>query len=285
MLPDFSIITPSYNMLPFLRACHNSVQDQDVRLEHIVVDGASSDGTPEWLLSRPEILSTSEKDEGMYDAINKGVRQSQGEIIAYLNCDEQYLVGTLKKVQNFFSSQPSVDILFGNALIIRPDGRLLAFRKGFVPRWQYLWGSYLYLHSSSMFLRRRVFDAGYLFDKRWMTIGDLEFVVRILRNNFSVAHITDYLSAFIMTGSNLGGTQIVQSELKEYRKSAPFWLRHSTKLIDMLIRVEKAVRGLYFEKLPLKYAVYPVGGSGHREDFVSNRSSPFFPGQYSPGGQ
>ena len=183
-LPFFSIITPSYNMLPYLKACCSSVQDQGLALEHIVMDGASTDGTREWLLNRPDTLSISEKDNGMYDAINKGIELSSGEIIAYLNCDEQYLVGTLKKVQDFFMKNASIDILFGNTLIIRPDGQLLAYRKCFTPRWQYIWGSYMYLHSSSMFIRRKVFESGFLFDTDWKTIGDADFVIRVLRNNF-----------------------------------------------------------------------------------------------------
>jgi glycosyltransferase involved in cell wall biosynthesis len=282
-LPLFSIITPSYNMLAYLRACHSSVKDQEVALEHIIVDGASTDGTPGWLASRSDIVSMSEKDQGMYDAINKGVKLSRGDILAYLNCDEQYLVGTLKLVQDFFLANPSVDVLFGNTLIIRPDGRLLAFRKGFKPRWQYFWGSHMYVHSSSMFVRRRVFEAGFFFDDRWKTIGDLDFVVKVLRSQFAVVHIEDYLSAFIMTGANLGTGKLVQYELKEFRRTAPWWLRYSTWLTDLLIRTEKLLRGQYFEKMPLQYSVYPIGASDHRTFFEFSKSSPLFPKKYKVG--
>jgi len=276
-LQSFSIITPSYNMLPYLKACHNSVKDQGVDAEHIVIDAFSSDGTREWLSSRADILSISEEDRGMYDAINKGVRLSHGDILAYLNCDEQYLVGTLKKVDDVFSMNPSLDILFGNTLIIRPDGRLLAYRKGFTPRWQYLWGAYLYLQSSSMFVRRRVFESGLLFDVKWKTIGDVDFVVRALRKNFSVAHIKEYLSVFMVTGSNLGAGALVKSELKQFRNSAPIWLRYSTWLLDTLIRLEKLLRGLYFEKMPLHYSIFSIDELSHRSSFVVSRSSPLYP--------
>jgi glycosyltransferase involved in cell wall biosynthesis len=276
-VPFFSIITPSHNMLPYLKSCCGSVQDQEVSLEHIVIDGASTDGTSEWLSSRSDIVSISEKDNGMYDAINKGIKLSSGEVIAYLNCDEQYLVGTLKRAQEFFLANPYVDILFGNALIICPDGKLLAYRKGFMPRWQYFWGSYMYLHSSSMFVRRKVFQSGFLFDADWKTIGDAEFVIRVLRNNFAAAHIKEYLSVFIMTGSNLGGSPLVKAELKKFRSSAPFWLRYSTWPTDTLIRIEKLFRGSYFEKMPLMYSVFPIGESRQRSTFVSKKSSSLFP--------
>ena len=73
-LSDFSIITPSFNMLDYLKLCCASVADQDgASFEHIVVDGASTDGTAEWLRQARNITSISEKDDGMYDAINKGL--------------------------------------------------------------------------------------------------------------------------------------------------------------------------------------------------------------------
>ena len=78
-LPDFSIITPSYNMLSYLRRCCASVADQEgVAFEHIVVDGGSIDGTGDWLKENQHLRSVSEKDDGMYDAINKGLLMSQG---------------------------------------------------------------------------------------------------------------------------------------------------------------------------------------------------------------
>jgi glycosyltransferase involved in cell wall biosynthesis len=275
--PFFSVITPSYNMLPYLKACHNSVMDQGVRVEHIVADGGSTDGTPEWLSRQTDIRSISEKDNGMYDAINKGILLSSGNVIAYLNCDEQYLADALPEVQDYFEKNSDVDMLFGNALIIRPNGELLAYRKGFTPRWPYMWGSYMYLHSSSMFFRKRIIESGFSFDTKWKTIGDVDFVVRVLRNGNRAVHIERYWSAFIMTGSNLGGSATVDSELKRFRRSAPFWLRYSTWPTDTLIRIEKLVRGLYFEKLPLKYSVFPVGRPSQRVSFMATNSSPFFP--------
>lgn len=273
----FSIITPSYNMLPYLKACCRSVEDQGVELEHIVVDGSSADGTQEWLFEKSRIASISEKDNGMYDAVNKGINLSKGEVIAYLNCDEQYLEGALKKVQRFFLANPHVDILFGNTIIIQPNGNLLAYRKGFKPKWQYFWGSYMYLHSSSMFIRRKVFDSGLLFDASWKTIGDADFVVRALRNNFSASHIEEYLSAFTLTGSNLGDNSLVGSELALFRRKAPIWLRYSSLPTDMLIRVEKLIRGVYFEQMPIKYSVFSGDESNRRQTFVSTKASPLFP--------
>ncbi len=87
-----SVVTPSYNMLDYLKRCHKSVADQrGVDVEHIVVDGLSTDGTKEFLESQASIHAIIERDQGMYDAVNKGLLTARGEIMSYLNCDEQYL--------------------------------------------------------------------------------------------------------------------------------------------------------------------------------------------------
>jgi len=92
-----SVITPSYRNSERLKLCVASVADQEgVEVEHIVQDAGSDDGTLDWLLADRRVKACVEKDEGMYDAINRGLRKATGEIFAYLNCDEQYLPGALK---------------------------------------------------------------------------------------------------------------------------------------------------------------------------------------------
>jgi len=275
-LPLFSIITPSYNMLRFLPACCNSVADQSVNYEHIVVDAVSTDGTVEWLQESPSIICISEKDEGMYDAINKGIQQSTGDIIAYLNCDEQYLPGTLQNVAKYFRCNPEVDVLFGNALIIQPNGKLLAYRKSFVPRWPYVWASFLYVYTSSMFVRRRVFESGILFDTYWKAAGDADFVVRVLRRGFCARHINEYLSAFMITGSNLSNSKNANIELKEFHNRAPLWLRYSNFITQTLIRLEKLLNGAYWEKFPFSYSVYTTESPDARFEFVVTEASPLW---------
>lgn len=274
--PFFSVITPSYNMLRFLPVCCSSVSDQNVAYEHIIMDGGSTDGTVEWLKNRHNTISTSEKDEGMYDAINKGIQISRGEIISYLNCDEQYLPGTLQRVQEYFVANPKVDILFGNTLLIQPSGKLLAYRKSFVPRWPYVWASFLYLYTSSMFMRRRIFESGVLFDKTWKAAGDAEFVVRVLRKGFVARHVSEYFSAFMITGSNLSNSDHANTELRAFHQSAPLWLRYSNFITHRLIQLEKFLHGAYSEQFPISYSVYTAESPYARRDFTVVEASPLW---------
>ena len=91
----FSIVTPSFRNSRWLKLCIASVADQQgVEFEHIVQDSCSDDGTQDWLPRDRRVKAFIEKDSGMYDAVNRGYRRAQGDILAYLNCDEQYLPGT-----------------------------------------------------------------------------------------------------------------------------------------------------------------------------------------------
>src|SRR5262245_57026405 len=117
-LMRFSVITPSFNPSPWLRLCVASVADQNVDVEHIVQDAGSSDGTLDWLRHDARVKVFIEQDRGMYDAVNRGLRRAKGEILGYLNCDEQYLPNCLQSVDDFFRTHPNVDVLFGDVVVV-----------------------------------------------------------------------------------------------------------------------------------------------------------------------
>src|SRR6202034_981314 len=120
---DFSIITPSFRNSKWLKLCIASVADQHgVELEHIVQDSCSDDGTQDWLPHDERVKAFIEKDQGMYDAINRGWKRAQGDVVAYLNCDEQYLPGALKAVWDYFQAHPDVDVVFGDNLVVDDKG-------------------------------------------------------------------------------------------------------------------------------------------------------------------
>ncbi|MCX6582743.1 MAG: glycosyltransferase family 2 protein [Candidatus Aminicenantes bacterium] len=270
----FSIITPSYNMLEYLKRCSASVKDQEgVDFEHIVIDGDSVDGTVEWLGRNSRVKGISEKDNGMYDAINKGLKMAGGDIAAYLNCDEQYLPGTLAFVKEFFAKNPEVDIIFGDTLLIKPDGKLIAFRKGYKPRWVYIAASHLYLQSCSMFFRRRIIDDGFFFDARFRVIGDEEFVVRLLRNGYRACHVGKFLGAFAMTGKNLSVDERVAEEKQMAADQLPGSIRRFKWIIDGVRFAEKFLSGAYFLAKPLTYEVYTEENQTRRQAFVVKKAS------------
>ncbi len=271
---EFSIITPSLNMLSYLKRCCASVADQeDVTFEHIVMDGESTDGTVEWLKQHKHIVSVIQKDKGMYDAINKGLFLAKGEIVSFLNADEQYLPGTLKFIKGYFDQHPEIDIVFGDVLLVRPDGSLIAYRKSYPPRWFYMLSSHLYLLSCAMFIRRRVIENGLRFDERLRDVADLVFVVEALRSGYRAAYVRRYLAVFTMTGKNRSARQNAKVEFKSIFASAPLWIRLLKWPLNIARLTEKMLSGAYWQKMPLEYAIYVSDDLNGRKAFRAEKAS------------
>jgi glycosyltransferase involved in cell wall biosynthesis len=128
MRPLVSIITPSFNQVQFLEYTIQSVLQQDYpNLEYIVVDGDSTDGSPDVIERYQDQLAwwVSEPDLGQADAINKGFRKSSGEIIAWLNSDDLYLPGAISSAVELFQNNPDAGVIYGDAVSADADGRLL----------------------------------------------------------------------------------------------------------------------------------------------------------------
>tara|TARA_A100001035_G_scaffold256298_1_gene231410 strand:+ start:570 stop:1325 length:756 start_codon:yes stop_codon:yes gene_type:complete len=117
-----SIITVSYNSYNVINNCLESVKAQkNVDIEHIVVDGASSDGTLSLLDSKSEQLKAliSEPDKGIYDAMNKGIKIATGEIIGFLNSDDFYASDdVLMNVESIFRDNPSLDACYADLIYV-----------------------------------------------------------------------------------------------------------------------------------------------------------------------
>ncbi len=119
-----SIITPSYNQGKYLEENILSVYSQGINgLEHIVIDGGSTDNSKQVLERHTGKLAywTSEPDKGQTDAVNKGFAKATGEIIGWLNSDDYYAEGALSKVLEAFSN-PSVNVVCGTSILFTEDG-------------------------------------------------------------------------------------------------------------------------------------------------------------------
>lgn len=121
-----SVITPSFNQAQYIGRAIDSVQSQrgDFELEHIVVDGGSTDGTVEILKNYGAAIRwVSEPDNGQADALNKGLGVATGQILGWLNSDDMYLPGALAAVVETFRSEPQTQWLYGKVRIVDPQDR------------------------------------------------------------------------------------------------------------------------------------------------------------------
>jgi hypothetical protein len=162
-------------------------------------------------------------------------------------------------------------LLFGDLLLIRPDGSLLAFRKGYPPRWPYILASHLYVLTCAMFFRRRLVDEGMLFHPDFRDSGDMEWVVRVLRSGYRARHVRRYLAAFTMTGGNLSSGERARAEHRRLVADAPWPVRFFRTPLNAARLTEKFCHGAYCQRRPLRYQVY-TGGT-RRESLVADDPS------------
>src|ERR1041385_2893033 len=199
-----SVVTPSFRSSKWLKLCIASVADQQgVAVEHIVQDSQSDDGTLDWLPQDRRVQAYIEKDQGMYDAINRGLARATGDLVAYLNCDEQYLPGILKAVVDFFEKHPETDALVADTIVTGTKGDYVCHRYGLAPHEAEMWVRFPVL-SCSFFLRnRRLKESGIKFDPQWRALGDFFWVLEMVRARFRFAVLPRFASVFADTGENL----------------------------------------------------------------------------------
>lgn len=265
----FSIVTPSYRQSDWLKLCVASVADQGVEHEHIVQDAGSDDGTLDWLLKDPRVSAHVEKDSGMYDALNRGLRKAGGDVLSYLNCDEQYLPGALQKVQAYFEAHPNVEIVFGDVINIKPSGDYLSFRRMQTPLLYHTWTCHLSTLTCATFFRRSILERGFLFDAAWKIGGDGEWMVRLLRAGVLMGTIRDFTSTFTVTGENLGSSGPARTEALALRRTAPGWARSIRSLLILHHRMRRLLGGMYFGK-PGSYCIYTRESLPARRKFESS---------------
>jgi len=145
----FSIITVTLNSEKFLERCLNSVQNLTHRnFEHIIVDGGSTDSTKEILNNNKSNFTKMifEKDNGIWEAMNKGIKISSGEIICFLNSDDHFYPQSLKIVNDYFNNF-KIDFLFGSV-------KKYKIMYGYQP-WKIKWSFGFYSsHSVGFFIKK-----------------------------------------------------------------------------------------------------------------------------------
>jgi glycosyltransferase involved in cell wall biosynthesis len=197
--PVISVVTPSYNQARFLPRTVESVLGQCYpRLEYIVQDGGSTDGTPALLERYRARLAhcESRRDNGQADALNRGFRRATGEVLAYLNSDDLLLPGALACVADYFRRHPEVDVLYGHRIIIDPEdhevGRwVLPPHDDDVLSWSDL------VPQETLFWRRGIWEAvGGRVDESFRFALDWDLLLRFRAAGARFARVPRFLGAF-----------------------------------------------------------------------------------------
>lgn len=263
----FSIVTPSFRNSNWLKLCIASVADQQgVEFEHIVQDSCSDDGTQDWLPQDKRVRAFIEKDAGMYDAVNRGYRRAEGEILAYLNCDEQYLPGGLKAIHDYFEAHPKVEVALAGTLVTDGEGKYMCHRQPLRPTRQQIWFRFPLL-TSSLFLRRSVIkERGIFFDTRWRDLGDFHWVLSLLQHRVRFGVCKDFTSSFSETGDNMNLKPNALREKAETARMIPAWIRLLRPLWVGQHRFRRIMGG-HFSLKPMSYSIYTMQSPDRRVSF------------------
>lgn len=259
----FSIITPSFRNSAWLNLCIASVADQGVDAEHIVQDSCSDDGTQEWLRQDRRVKAYVEQDDGMYDAVNRGYRRATGDILAYLNCDEQYLPGGLAAVQEYFAAHPNIEVVLAGSVITDGEGRYICHRHSLVPCPQHVWFRFPIL-TSGIFIRRKVIhERGIFFDTKWRDLGDFHWMLALMRHQVPMAVCDTFTSVFADTGENMNLRPNALREKNATTKMIPLGLRLFKPFWILSHRLRR-LRAGHFRLKPTRYAIYTKQSPGQR---------------------
>ena len=169
-----SIVTPSFNQGRYIQDAIESILNQKHQnFEHIIIDACSTDNTIEILKKYPHLKWISEPDEGQSDALNKGFKQAEGDIIGWLNADDYYEVDCFKHIINEFLSTDT-DAVYANYRFVDKNNK--ETRKLITQnpvKWISLF--YCFIPSTTFFFRKNIYKSGVKIDKKFHISMDKEF--------------------------------------------------------------------------------------------------------------
>lgn len=260
----FSIVTPSFRQLDLLRLCVRSIVDQGVEVEHIIQDAGTGSELEEWVRTGTGSQLIVEKDDGIYDALNRGFARTSGDVMAWLNCDEQYLPGALAAVEAEFAARPELDVLLADNLIVDNAGKYLAHRFSLVPEQSQCWWRFP-VSSCALFFRRRVWQP---FDTRWKSSGDWWWFMAMLRGGAKVGVLRRFVATFGETGRNVGLSPVTGSEQAAIAAARPCWLGVLGPVILARHKARMLASGVNRVQ-PFDYEVFTRDGDGRRRFHVA----------------
>jgi glycosyltransferase involved in cell wall biosynthesis len=216
-----SIVTPSYNQGQFIERTLQSVVSQSgAEIEHVVFDGGSSDNTVE-ILERfsPSVRWVSKKDKGQTDAVNQGIRATDGEVIGWLNSDDVYYPGAIARVVDYFNAYPEVDVVYGMADHIDLEDK--AFESYPTEPWDFERLQFTcIICQPALFFRRSVVDRYGLLDESLNYCMDYEYWLRLGKAGVRFGYLEEKLAGSRLYADNktLGARVKVHKEINDMFK-------------------------------------------------------------------
>jgi glycosyltransferase involved in cell wall biosynthesis len=213
MKPRISVITIVYNDVKHLEETILSVTEQTFdNIEYIIIDGGSTDGTLDVIKNHADKLSywISEKDNGIYDAMNKGLRIASGDFVWFLNSGDQiHEKNTVEELVRQIDEE--TDLIYGETVLINDEGEILGMRRKQAPEnltWKSFFTGMMVCHQSVL-VRRNVAPE---YNEKYRFSADFEWVLVSLKKARKIVNSHQILSRYLEEGAT---TQNHKASLKE----------------------------------------------------------------------
>lgn len=200
MEPKLSVITIVYNNVRDIERTMLSVLNQSYpNIEYVVVDGASNDGTKEVIAKYTDRISRfiSEKDKGIYDAMNKGLALATGDYVLFMNSgDEIYSTDTVKQV---FNSHPNADIYYGETEMFDDNWTSLGQRRHQAPE-SFNWRSFKYgmnISHQAIYIKKSITQP---YDLQYKYSADIDWIIKAAKKAAVIVNVNNYVAKYLVGG-------------------------------------------------------------------------------------
>ncbi|MFA5985755.1 MAG: DUF5672 family protein [Parcubacteria group bacterium] len=255
--PLVTVVTITFNLMQagrekYFRQCVKSVHDQTYKnIEHIIIDGASKDGTVELIREFADkgwVKYVSEPDNGIYDAMNKGILLAKGKYVVFLNSDDYWhgIDGVMESVK--ILEENGADFSYAPARIEKENGRPYKGNHPYrMPKISHVFFSMPFCHQT-MFTKKDILLKEALFDTRFRSAGDYDLILRICLKGYKSILVDNEFTTFRLGG--FSGTN-AQEGLNEVSNS---YFNHLNRLVKISEEDCEKIFGNYFSGIPKELA-------------------------------
>jgi len=238
-----SIITVCYNSEKTIERTFQSILTQNYeKIEYLIIDGESNDNTLEIIKKYEPVFSdkgielkiVSEKDNGIYDAMNKGIKIATGEILSILNSDDYFATNEIcLKIMEEFNKNKRIEIIYGDLTFFEDEKVLKTFYGNILDKANGFNISKMHYNHPTCFVKKNVYEKVGYFDTKFKMMADKDFIVRCIQNDIKFYHLN--LVFVMMDNSGLtGGTKSLKMIIDSFVENKIFSEKHHFNKIEKL---------------------------------------------------